>query len=167
MLTIWARLVHPRLGGEALGGGSTNITTTTSTSTSSETQTMSETVRVDAVDQFQIRRYDLEKATRLCVPVTTAGNPTTKKGIQVPIIATALRPPVGHLVCYQAKLASKTIAQNGCRPLDPTSKGTKIVPKQAKHPKRLGVQAIGPLGGATLDTAMEVELCIPSTATLP
>ncbi len=38
---------------------------------------------------------------------------------------------------------------------------------QARHQKRLGVGVNGPLGPATLDTAKEVELCIPSTPSLP
>ncbi len=124
--------------------------------------------QVDVVDDFQTRRYDLKKPTRLCVPVTTSGTPATLKGAApVPFTATALRHPAGHLVCYQAKAASKTITQNGCGAADPKSKGTKIIPKQPKHQKRLGVAINGPLGPATLDTNKEVELCIPSTASLP
>ena len=123
--------------------------------------------QVDVVDDFQTRRYDLKKPTRLCVPVATAGAPTTKAGTAVAFAATARRHPAGHLVCYQAKAASKTIPQNGCGPADPTSKGTKIVPKQPKHAQRLGVALNGPLGSAVLDTAKEAELCIPSTAVLP
>ncbi len=123
--------------------------------------------QVDVVDDFQTRRYDLKKPTRLCIPVATAGTPTTKAGTTVAFTATARRHPAGHLVCYQAKAASKAIAQNGCGPVDPTSKGTKIVPKQPKHAKRLGVAINGPLGPTTLDTAKEVELCIPSTAVFP
>lgn len=122
--------------------------------------------QVDAVDQFQTRRYDLKKVTRLCVPVSTAGNPVTKTGTAVPIVATARRHPAGYLVCYQAKAASMLIPQNGCGPLDPKSKGTKILPKQPKHQTRTGVQINGPLGAATLDTAKKIELCIPSIATL-
>jgi len=123
--------------------------------------------QVDVADDFQTRRYDLKKPTRLCIPTSTDGTPTTKKGVAVPIVATARRHPAGHLVCYQAKIASKIVAQNGCGPIDPKSKGTKIEPKPAKHQKQLGVAITGPLGAATLDTAKEVELCIPSTASLP
>ena len=123
--------------------------------------------QVDVVDDFQTRRYDLKKPSRLCVPVTTAGTPATKDGTVVPFVATALRHPAGHLVCYQAKVASKTIPQDGCGPLDPKSKGTKIVPKPPKHAKQLRVQINGPLGAATVDTAKEVEVCLPSTAALP
>ena len=124
--------------------------------------------QVDVVDDFQTRRYDLKKPTRLCVPVTTAGTPAVLKGgAAVPFTATTLRHAVGHLVCYQAKAASKTIAQTGCGATDPKSKGTKIVPKQPKHQKRLGIAVNGPLGPATLDTAKEVELCVPATVVLP
>jgi len=123
--------------------------------------------QVDVADDFQTRRYDLKKPTRLCVPVATAGTPTVKDGTPIAFAPTARRHPAGHLVCYQAKAASKTIAQNGCGAVDPKSKGTKIAPKQPKHEKRLGVAINGPLGPATLDTAKEVELCLPSTAVLP
>ncbi len=124
--------------------------------------------QVDVVDDFQTRRYDLKKPTRLCIPAATAGTPAALKGgAQVPFTATTLRHAAGHLVCYQAKAASKTIAQNGCGAADPKSKGTKIVPKQPKHQKRVGVALNGPLGPATVDTNKEVELCIPSTAVLP
>ncbi len=123
--------------------------------------------QVDGVDGFQTRRYDLKKVTRLCVPVSTAGTPVTKTGTTVPLVASAVRHPIGHLVCYQAKVAKKSIPQNGCGPVDPKSKGTKILPTPPKHQPRLAVHIDGPLGAATLDTAKEVELCIPSTATLP
>lgn len=106
--------------------------------------------------------------TRLCLPVTTAGAPTVLKGgAAVSFTATTLRHAAGDLLCYQAKAASKTIPQNGYGAVDPKAKGTKIVPKPPKHQKRLGVSVNGPLGPAILDTAKEVELCIPATATLP
>lgn len=124
--------------------------------------------QVDVVDDFQTRRYDLKKPTRLCFPVTTAGSPAVLKGgMAVPFTATTLRHAAGDLVCYQAKAASKTIPQNGCGAVDPKAKGTKIVPKPPKHQKRIGVPVNGPLGPATLDTSKEVELCVPATATLP
>jgi len=123
--------------------------------------------QVDVADDFQTRRYDLKKPTRLCIPTSTDGTPATKKGVAVPIVATARRHPAGHLVCYQAKIAAKVVEQNGCGPVDPKSKGTKIVPKPAKHTQQLGVAVNGPLGAAALDTSKEVELCIPSTAVLP
>jgi hypothetical protein len=124
--------------------------------------------QVDVADDFQARRYDLKKPTRLCVPVATAGTPATLKGAAaVPFVATARRHPAGHLVCYQAKPATKTIPQTGCGATDPKAKGTKIVPKPPKHQKRLGVAINGALGPATLDTAKEAELCLPATVALP
>lgn len=87
--------------------------------------------QVDVVDDFQTRRYDLKKPTRLCLPVTTAGAPTLLKGgAAVSFTATALRHATGDLVCYQAKTASKTIPQTGCGATDPKAKGAKILPKQ-------------------------------------
>jgi hypothetical protein len=125
-------------------------------------------VQVDAVDQFQTRRYDLKKVTRLCIPVDKSGSPAVlKTGAPFSITPTAIRHPAAHLVCYAAKPAKKTIPQTGCGPVDPKSKGTTIVPPQPKHQKRTGVHVNGQLGASTLDTAKELELCIPSTATLP
>jgi hypothetical protein len=52
-------------------------------------------------------------------------------------------------------------------PLDPKDKGTKIVPVPPKHRPRLGLQISSQLGAVVLDTAKEVELCIPSTVSPP
>jgi hypothetical protein len=41
------------------------------------------------------------------------------------------RPVYLAALSSQAKMASKTIAQNGCGPVDPKGEGTKIVPKRA------------------------------------
>ena len=68
--------------------------------------------QVDVVDDFQTRRYDLKKPTRLCVPVSTFGTPVAlKTQAAVAFTATALRHAAGDLVCYQAKAASKTIPE--------------------------------------------------------
>lgn len=124
-------------------------------------------LQVDAADEFQTRRYDLKKVTRLCVPVDKSGSPLVlKTGDPHPITPTAIRHPLSNFVCYQAKPAKSTIAQTGCGPVDPKDKGTKIVPKPAKHEKRLGVLMNGQLGAATIDTAKELELCVPLTETL-
>ena len=121
-------------------------------------------VQVDASDQFQTRRYDLKKLTRLCYPVAESGAPVVlKTGVPVPFTPASLRHETVHLACYQAKPAKKLIAQNGCGPSDPKDKGTKIVPGPAKHQKRVGVQVNSQLGPGTLDTAKELELCIPSS----
>jgi hypothetical protein len=71
--------------------------------------------------------------------------------------------PAAFLVCYQAKLATKSIAQNGCSPANPADKGTKITPKQPKHAPRL-VQVGNQLGGGALGTKKESLVCIPSGA---
>jgi hypothetical protein len=121
-------------------------------------------VQVDAIDQFQSRRYDVKKVTRFCVPVGKSGQPLVlKTGAPVPITPAAVRHPASHLVCYQVKPAKKTIPQTGCGPIDPKAKGTPIVPPQPKHQKRNGMLMNGQLGPATLDTAKELELCVPLT----
>jgi len=125
-------------------------------------------VQVDAADQFQTRRYDLKKATRLGVPVDKSGSPTVlKTGAPFPITPPTIRHPAAYLVCYAAKPAKATIPQAGCGPVDPKSKGTEILPPQPKHQKRTGVHVDGQLGAAMVDTKKELELCIPSTTTLP
>ncbi len=125
-------------------------------------------VQVVAADHFQTRRYDLKKVTRLCVPVAKSGTPVVSKtGVPVPITPATVRHAAGHLVCYQAKIAKKAIPQDGCGPVDPKNKGTKITPPPAKHQPQTGVLVNGQLGPATLDTKKELELCIPSTAALP
>jgi hypothetical protein len=68
-----------------------------------------------------------------------------------------------HLACYQAKPAKKRIEQNGCGPIDPKDKGIKIVPAPGKHQAQSGLRVLSQLGRGTLDTAKELELCIPST----
>ena len=73
-----------------------------------------------------------------------------------------IRNPADHLVCYQAKLARKFIAQSGCGPADPTDKGTNIEPKQPKHTKRTGIFVNNQFGPEQLDTQKEVAFCIPS-----
>jgi len=125
-------------------------------------------VQVDAADQFQSRRYDLKKLTRLCYPVAESGAPVIlKTGAAVPFTPAALRHAGVQLACYRAVLAKKTIAQDGCGPLDPKANGTKINPAPAKHQKRLGLHIASQLGAGTLDTVKELELCIPSTVTAP
>ena len=123
-------------------------------------------MQVDVEDQFQTRRYDLKKITKLCNPVAKSGSPKflsgPNKGGDAPIEPASIGSPEQHLVCYQAKLAKKAIAQDGCGALDPADKGTKIVPKPAKHQKRIGVHIANQFGAAQVDTNKEVELCIPS-----
>jgi hypothetical protein len=124
-------------------------------------------------DQFQTRRYDLKKVTKFCSPVAKDEDPSTpstilsgsNKGARFAIEPVSVGNPNRHLVCYQAKLASKTIPQNGCgcdTTMDPTCRGAKIDPKQAKHLKRGGVHTNNQFGPELLGTSKEVEFCVPS-----
>ncbi len=125
-------------------------------------------VQIDAEDHFQTRRYDLKKITRVCLPADKSGAPVVlKTGLPKPITPSPLRHPDGALVCYQAKIAKNTIAQNACGPFVPKDKGRKILPPQPKHVQQLGVPITGQLGSATLDTAKELEVCMPQPVELP
>lgn len=125
-------------------------------------------VQVEMADHFQTRRYDLKKISRVCLPVFKSGTPVElKTGAPKPITPAVVRHPGSQLVCYQAKLAKSTIAQNACGPLVPKDKGAKLVPPQAKHVKQLAVPIAGQLGSATLDTAKELEVCVPQPVELP
>jgi hypothetical protein len=130
-----------------------------------------EGIQVDATDEFQTRRYDLIKITRLCNPVDVSGSPVLlegqDKGAAFPVTPTPIRNPDAHLVCYRAKRAKKFIAQSGCGPATPGDDGTKIDPPQQEHLKRRGVFVANQFGSGILDTAKEVEVCLPSTKELP
>jgi hypothetical protein len=124
-------------------------------------------IQVDVADQFQTRRYDLLKVTKVCNAVDKAGTPTflsgPTKGDPKPITAAVRTTPDQHLVCYQAKLASKAIAQTGCGPTTPGDKGTTIVPAQAKHTPVTGLYVANQFGAERLDTVGVTEFCIPSS----
>lgn len=127
-------------------------------------------IQVAVEDQFQTRRYDLKKITKLCNPAAKSGTPLLlkgkDKGLPKPITPSAPDQPEIHLVCYQAKLAKKLIAQDGCGPLDPGNKGVKLEPKQSKHTKRQGLFVANQFGTERLGTTKDVEFCIPSLKTL-
>jgi len=106
--------------------------------------------QLEVADRFQARRYDLGKITRICQPAALDG--------------TAARHPFDHLVCYQAKLATKTVAQAGCGPADPADKGVKILPKQPPHAAMSGLHVASALGALRLDTKKVVEICLPATS---
>ena len=76
----------------------------------------------------------------------------------------ALRHSDDFLLCYQAKAASRLIAQTGCGPTDPNDRGTKIDPEQLKHTRVRGLQVTTQFGALQIDTKTEVELCIPSAS---
>lgn len=128
-------------------------------------------IQIEATDEFQTRRYDLIKITRLCNPVDVSGTPVLlegqDKGAAFPIVPTPIRNPDAHLVCYRAKRAKKLIPQNGCGPVTPGDDGTKIEPPQQEHLKRRGVFVANQFGSGIFDTAKELEVCLPSTKELP
>ncbi len=123
-------------------------------------------IQVDVADQFQTRRYDLKKITRLCTPVNKSGSPVIVSGPNTgqsfPITPAPIRHPADHLVCYQARRAKKLIPQTGCGPANPAAPGTKIVPAQAKHVPLDPVFVNNQFGPEVLRTIKEAELCIPS-----
>jgi len=124
--------------------------------------------QVEMADHFQTRRYDLKKISRVCLPVFKSGSPVElKTGAPKPITPADVRHFESRLACYQAKLAKSTIAQNACGPLVRKDKGTKLVPPQAKHVKQLAVPITGQFGSATVDTAKELEVCVPQPVELP
>jgi hypothetical protein len=120
--------------------------------------------QVDVVDLLETKRFDLKKIVALCVPVAKSGTPTVlsgpTKGTAFPLTPATVRHPTTHLLCYQAALAKKTIAQNGCGPATPGDKGTALV--QAKHAPRPGVHVADQLGTRRVDTKKESLVCLPS-----
>lgn len=123
-------------------------------------------MQVDAGDGLQTRRYDLRKPTRVCVPTATGGAPRyldgPLQGTAKAITPATVRTPGGSLVCYQARPATKTIAQNGCGPAVAGDRGTRIVPRPAPHAARTGVYGSNPLAGFRIDTVREAEVCLPA-----
>jgi DNA-binding beta-propeller fold protein YncE len=119
-------------------------------------------------DQFQTRRYDLKKITKLCQPVDKSGSPVLLKGPQagepVALEPATIRHGDDYLVCYQAKPATKLVAQTGCAPTNATDKGSTIVPKPPKHTPVRGIHVATQLGTLQIDTRKERELCLPSTS---
>ena len=105
-------------------------------------------MQVVVADQFETRRYDLQKVTMLCNPVAKSGAPIAlvgpTKGQPFPIDPATVRHATAHLVCYQVKPAKTVIAQNRCVPANADDKGTKIT--QPKHVPRLGVHIANQFG---------------------
>lgn len=125
-------------------------------------------MQVEVADQFQTRLYDLVRITKLCNPVDKAGTPTLlagpNKGEAKPIAPATRVADEPHLVCYQARVARKAIAQGmGCGPATPGDTGTTIVPAQPKHAPVTGLFVANQFGAERLDTVTEAELCIPSS----
>jgi hypothetical protein len=128
-------------------------------------------IQVVVADQFQTRRYDLKKITRLCNPVDKAGSPVLlagpNTGAPFPITPTPIRHADDHLVCYQAVLATKTIPQTGCGPTTPGASGPTIVSAQPKHAPVRPIFENNQFGPLTRESVKEAELCIPSDKTAP
>jgi hypothetical protein len=129
--------------------------------------------QVSVADQFQTRRYDLRRITKLCTPVAKDEDPGTpsviltgpEKGTPFPIQPAAIRNPDRQLVCYRASLASREIPQDGCgcdAALDPTCTGERLSPRQLPHVRRMGVYTNNQFGPGIVDTIKSVELCVPS-----
>lgn len=125
-------------------------------------------IQVEVTDQFQSRRYDLKKITKLCAPVATSGLPALlagpDEGEPKPITPAIIQHPTNLLVCYTAKLAKTSITQNGCGPVRLGDKGT-FLAKQPKHAKRIGMYVDNQFGPERLDSITQSELCIPSVGT--
>lgn len=127
--------------------------------------------QVSAVDQFQSRRYDVGKISKLCLPTDKSGTPIFLKGPSqgqpATITPATVRHPTENLLCYKVKAAKSTIAQPLCGAATPKDKGTPIVPKPAKHTPKIGMFTANQLGQLRLDSTKEVEFCVPSFATFP
>lgn len=134
-------------------------------------------IQVDVVDQFQTRRYQLKKITKLCNPVAKSADAQDpplilagpNAGTPKPIQPSTIRNPDDHLVCYQAKLARYLIPQNGCgcdTISDPSCTGTLIEPIQEQFTDVLGINVNNQFGPEVLDTRKTTEFCIPSQKTL-
>ncbi len=144
-------------------------------------QKLPQGIQVDVTDQFQARRYDLKKITKLCNPVAKRADLADppvflsgdQRGISLidnvfgPDVDVEVRNPAEHLVCYQAKQSKKLIPQNGCGPAEGSVLAASfpfpaIAPKQAKHTRITGLFVNNQFGPEQLDTNKEVEFCIPS-----
>ncbi len=127
-------------------------------------------VQADVADQFETRRYDLKSVALVCNPVAKSGAPTLlagpSKGASFPLTPADVRNPGSHLVCYNAKIAKKQIAQSGCGAATPGDKGTAITPAQLPPVAHAGVHVANQLGTGQLDTKKPTLLCIP-TALVP
>ena len=122
-------------------------------------------IQVDVTDQFQTRRYDLKKITKLCNPVRKSGEPFflrgPDKGKPFPITPAAIQHPTLHLTCYRARPAKRFVLQNGCGPATPLLSG-QISPSQPPHQPVFGIHVENQFGGQSLRSVRELELCIPS-----
>jgi hypothetical protein len=102
----------------------------------------------------------------LCKPVDKSGAPVflagEEKGAPKPIAPAVIRNPDGNLLCYRVRIARKIVPQNGCGPVDPATKGTKIVPPQPGDISLSGINTGNQFGQEQIDMKRALALCIPS-----
>ncbi len=127
-------------------------------------------IQVEVEDEFQIRRYDLRKLTKLCIPTEIVEDPekptfllwgpsrATRKLIE----PAEIRNQHTYLLCYRAELAKRFVPQNGCGPADPSDRGSTLDAPQSAHPGRRGIYTNNQFGPGQMDTFMQRELCLPS-----
>ncbi len=129
-------------------------------------------IQVALTDQFDLpdRIYDLKGISKVCVPVDKRIDPSTPpellasadRGQSVVIEPASVRFPDDHLLCYKAKLATKTLEQSSCGALDPRDNGVKIEPKQPAHQQIPLFTVNSQFGANSLATKREFEFCMPS-----
>lgn len=131
-------------------------------------------IQAEVNDASGVRRYDLKKPTRLCLPVTTATDAQEPPAViggsdggsaHDVTLATAANDEA--LVCYLAKLAKKEIPQDGCgcdTAADPGCGGTPIA---QSLPAPAGAEVHATTGAASLLRIKPRELCLPSSVALP
>lgn len=123
-------------------------------------------IQVEVHDPIQTRRYDLKRVTKLCTPVEKSGQPLVlsggAQGEPFSLEPAGIRNPESPLVCYRATPAKRHIEQEGCGPLVPNDRGTRIDPKQPKHDPVESLFLANQLEAGQVDTVQEKELCIPS-----
>ncbi len=127
--------------------------------------------QVEIVDQFQSRRYDLKRITKLCYPVDKSADPQNppairsgaNRGEPKSIDPSVIRNPDDRLVCYGAKIARKLIPQDGCgcdAVASPRCRGTRFLQEQSR--KTPTVRVNDQFGPDIVNVDLPVELCIPS-----
>jgi hypothetical protein len=121
-------------------------------------------LQVDLADQFQTRRYDLKRITKLCNPVNKSGTPVylapPSKGSPALITPATIQNPADHLVCYAASLAKKSNAQTSCVAVVPPTSAPAL--NQPRHTAVVGMHLNNQFGPERLDSMKEKEICIPS-----
>lgn len=130
--------------------------------------------QVELDDGSGLRRYDLKKPSRLCLPVTMAADAQSPPaaiggstaGAAYPVMLSAARNE-DALLCYRAKLAKRSIPQVGCgcdTAQDPGCSGSALA---QSPPSPAGGDVHAVTGPAALLRIKPGEVCLPSNVTLP